>query len=274
LSAVVRVLDARRLDRHPLGRSLRDALHAHRRLRRSAQGSDADGGDGLAAAAGLGRGAEPRADLHGVRGHPRGDRRGVDAAARPSEVPRRRLLDAAEAATAGAGDGQAAVLLLAFESADHPLDAWMARALECAADHGGRFAPEAGRTRTSGEGEREGAAGAWRRAFLDAPYLRDALVGMGLVTETFETAITWDRFPAFHAAVMTATTDAVRRVCGRGQVTVRFTHAYPDGPAPYYTVLAAGQPRSQLEQWAEIKAAASEAILAAGGTITHHHAVG
>src|SRR5579884_1328064 len=98
-----------------------------------------------------------------------------------------RLLDAAEAATAGAGDGQAAVLLLAFESADHPLDAWMARALECAADHGGRFAPEAGRTRTSGEGEREGAAGAWRRAFLDAPYLRDALVGMGLVTETFET---------------------------------------------------------------------------------------
>ncbi len=185
-----------------------------------------------------------------------------------------RLLDAAEAATAGAGDGQAAVLLLAFESADHPPDAWMARALECAADHGGRFAPEAGRTRTSGEGEREGAAGAWRRAFLDAPYLRDALVGMGLVTETFETAITWDRFPAFHAAVMTATTDAVRRVCGRGQVTVRFTHAYPDGPAPYYTVLAAGQPRSQLEQWAEIKAAASEAILAAGGTITHHHAVG
>ncbi len=55
---------------------------------------------------------------------------------------------------------------------------------------------------------------------------------------------------------------------------MRFTHAYPDGPAPYYTVLAAGQPGSQLEQWAEIKAAASEAILAAGGTITHHHAVG
>src|SRR5579885_487415 len=185
-----------------------------------------------------------------------------------------RLLDPTEAATAGAGDGQAAVLLLAFEAADHPLDPWMARALECAADHGGRFAPEAGRTRTSSEGEREGAAGAWRRAFLDAPYLRDALVGMGLVTETFETAVTWDRFPAFHAAVMTATTDAVHRVCGRGQVTVRFTHAYPDGPAPYYTVLAAGRPGSQLEQWAEIKAAASEAILAAGGTITHHHAVG
>jgi alkyldihydroxyacetonephosphate synthase len=185
-----------------------------------------------------------------------------------------RLLDPGEAATAGAGDGREAVLLLAFESADHPLDAWMTRALECAADHGGRYAPGAGRTRTSREGERDGAAGAWRRAFLDAPYLRDALVGMGLVTETFETAITWDRFPAFHAAVMDATTDALRRVCGSGQVTVRFTHAYPDGPAPYYTVLGAARPGSQLEQWAEIKAAASDAILAGGGTITHHHAVG
>jgi alkyldihydroxyacetonephosphate synthase len=63
-------------------------------------------------------------------------------------------------------------------------------------------------------------------------------------------------------------------VCGAGQVTARFTHVYPDGPAPYYTVLAPARRESQLEQWAEIKAAASEAILRLGGTITHHHAVG
>jgi alkyldihydroxyacetonephosphate synthase len=185
-----------------------------------------------------------------------------------------RLLDPGEAATAGAGSGEDAVLLLAFESADHPLDAWMQRALECAADHGGRVPAGAGRTRVDAAGAREGAAGAWRKAFLDAPYLRDALVAMGMLSETFETAITWDRFPAFHAGVMAATEDALRRVCGTGQVTCRFTHVYPDGPAPYYTMIAPARRGAELEQWAAVKGAASDAILRLGGTITHHHAVG
>ena len=92
------------------------------------------------------------------------------------------------------------MLLLAFESADHALDAWMARALECCRDHGGSVPEGAGATRTDSGGAREGAAGAWRQSFLGAPYLRDALVGMGMISETFETAITWDRFEAFHAA--------------------------------------------------------------------------
>ena len=61
---------------------------------------------------------------------------------------------------------------------------------------------------------------------------------------------------------------------GEGQVTVRFTHVYPDGPAPYYTMVAPARRGDELEQWAEIKAAASDAVIAAGGTITHHHAVG
>src|SRR5262249_37167315 len=68
--------------------------------------------------------------------------------------------------------------------------------------------------------------------------------------------------------------DAVRRVCGTGHVTCRFTHVYPDGPAPYYTVIAPGRRGAELEQWATIKTAASDAILRHGGTITHHHAVG
>jgi len=185
-----------------------------------------------------------------------------------------RLLDPGEAATAGAGSGQEAVLLLAFESADHALDAWIARALECAADHGGRVPPGTARTRVTEAGAREGAAGAWRKAFLDGPYLRDALVAMGMVSETFETAVTWDRFPAFHAGVLAAVDQALARVCGAGQVTCRFTHVYPDGPAPYYTIIAPGRPGAQLEQWSTIKEAASEAVLRLGGTITHHHAVG
>ncbi|HZU61568.1 MAG TPA: FAD-linked oxidase C-terminal domain-containing protein, partial [Solirubrobacteraceae bacterium] len=84
----------------------------------------------------------------------------------------------------------------------------------------------------------------------------------------------WERFDSFHAAVLARTEEAVRQVCGRGTVTCRFTHVYPDGPAPYYTVLAPARPGAELEQWRAIKAAASDAVLSGGGTITHHHAVG
>ena len=143
-----------------------------------------------------------------------------------------RLLDATEAVTSGAGDGDAAVLVLGFESADHPLDAWMERAVELCRDAGGAVPDGAVATRSDGEGARQGAAGAWRNAFLNAPYLRDVLVRASCISETFETAITWDRFEAFHAAVSEAARDAVKRVCGAGSVTCRFTHVYPDGPAP------------------------------------------
>jgi alkyldihydroxyacetonephosphate synthase len=185
-----------------------------------------------------------------------------------------RLLDAAEAASSGAGDGGAAVLVLGFESADHALDAWMTRALECCRDAGGEVPDGAGATRSDAGAGREGAAGAWRAAFLAAPYLRDVLVRAGVVSETFETAVTWDRFEEFHRGVTQAARDAVARVCGAGSVACRFTHVYPDGPAPYYTVLAPARRGGELAQWAEIKAAASEALLRLGGTITHHHAVG
>jgi alkyldihydroxyacetonephosphate synthase len=170
--------------------------------------------------------------------------------------------------------------VLSFESADHALDAWMERGLELCRDAGGLVPEGAGRSKQSprdsdaaGE-QREGAAGAWRKAFLQAPYMRDVLVRMAMVCETFETAVTWDRFPEFHEGVTTAVEDALKRVCGAGTVSCRFTHAYPDGAAPYFTVMAPGRRGSELEQWAEIKSAAAEALLAHGGTITHHHAVG
>ncbi len=185
-----------------------------------------------------------------------------------------RLLDAGEAMTSGAGDGTHHVLILAFESADHPLDAWMARALELVRDHGGQYPEGAGRTRSDDRAGREGAAGAWRDAFLRAPYMRDALVGLGMISDTFETAITWDRFEAFHSGVTEAVKSELERRCGGGSVTCRFTHVYPDGPAPYFTILAPSSPERQLEDWDAIKCAASEALLRLGGTITHHHAVG
>ena len=178
-----------------------------------------------------------------------------------------RLLDEAEGAlTMAAPDGKA-LLVLGFESADHPVDAWLERALELASDHGG----EARESKTGGEGD---SVGAWRNAFVQAPYLRDAFVAGGVITDTFETAITWDRWESFVAAVRQRAERAVTEVCGEGRVSCRFTHVYPDGPAPYFTVLAPGKRGGEIEQWDAIKAAVSDAVIDAGGTITHHHAVG
>ncbi len=169
-----------------------------------------------------------------------------------------RLLDAGEAAMfAGVRDGSH-VLLLGFESGDVPVDGLLAQA----------------RDLFPGEERAGGAGGRWRESFLRAPYLRDGLARLGLILETFETACTWDRLDAFHEAVAGAALGAVQRVAGGGLVTSRFTHAYPDGVAPYYTVIAPGRPGAEVAMWDEIKAEVSAAILAAGGTITHHHAVG
>ncbi|HEY1301296.1 MAG TPA: FAD-binding oxidoreductase [Stellaceae bacterium] len=181
-----------------------------------------------------------------------------------------RILDPQEAANTGAGDGTAAIMVLAFESADHPLDAWIARALECCADLGG--VPE-----RPGEGDahRAGAAEQWRTAFIRMPYARERTIRRGIIADTFETAITWDRFEAFHDRVKAAAETAIREVTRRpGQVTCRFTHVYPDGPAPYFSFHALGRHGELEAQWRAVKAAAGDALIAAGGTITHHHAVG
>jgi alkyldihydroxyacetonephosphate synthase len=193
-----------------------------------------------------------------------------------------RLLDPGEAALTGAAADGRALLVLGFESADAPVDAALARGLELCADHGGT----AGERRGGGAGgsgpgaggssgastadDRDEGERAWRAAFLQAPYLRDTLIAGGVLAETFETAVTWDRFEAFVATVRERTLAAL----GEGAVTCRLTHAYPDGAAPYFTVLAPARRGSELEQWAVVKEAAGEAILAAGGSITHHHAVG
>ncbi len=190
-----------------------------------------------------------------------------------------RLIDAEEARMTMAGDGSAALLVLGFESADHPVDGAMSRALAICSEHGG-VVPE-GRGSGQGSGEHSGgdAVSSWRGAFLGAPYLRDVFVAMGVLSETFETAITWERFPAFHEHVTAAVRDAIDSVAepaarGAGQVSCRFTHIYPDGPAPYFSVMAPARRGEEAEQWAAIKRVASDAVIAHGGTITHHHAVG
>lgn len=181
-----------------------------------------------------------------------------------------RVLDPVEAMLNGAGDGSSAVMLVGAESVAVPVDGDLAAMAELLADHGGDVGP----VRMRGGESEGGAAESWKRSFLRAPYLRDGLIDAGMVVETFETAVTSDRLLGLVDDVVAATTAAVQEVCGAGVVTCRVTHAYPDGAAPYFTVIAPGRPGARAEQWRQIKAAASEALAAAGGTITHHHAVG
>jgi alkyldihydroxyacetonephosphate synthase len=204
-----------------------------------------------------------------------------------------RLLDATESEITSAGPVGKALLVLGFESAHHPVDGPMEIALEAAGDHGGAAGevkgqsdpqPRRGALRENPPGRGEGGSdpvGSWRHAFLAAPYLRDTFVACGVLSDTFETAITWDRFSEFHGQVTETARRAIAEACGVApdgagspRLSCRFTHVYPDGPAPYYTVLAPAKRGGEVEQWDEIKAAVSETVIGAGGTITHHHAVG
>ena len=177
-----------------------------------------------------------------------------------------RLIDAREAAATFAGDGSHALLVLAFEAAAVTVNERMDHALRICE----RFTGDWEEKPT----DERGSMGAWRDAFVRAPYLRDTFVAMGVLSETFETAVTWDRLDAFVEDVRGSAEAALREVCGEGQVTVRLTHAYPDGAAPYFTCLAPASRGEEIAQWAQVKRVASEAILRCGGTITHHHAVG
>ncbi|MSP73458.1 MAG: FAD-binding oxidoreductase [Myxococcales bacterium] len=183
-----------------------------------------------------------------------------------------RLIDATEALLNGVDFQGNAVLLLAFESDDVPLEGAMQTAVELARECGGE--PIAATRFQDGVSGGDESSAAWRRSFFEAPYVQSRLLAVGIMVDTFETACTWRGFEALHAVLTADVTDALKRVCGAGRLTCRFTHAYPDGPAPYYTFFAPFRRGSELSQWAEVKAAASEAISRNGATITHHHAVG
>ena len=193
-----------------------------------------------------------------------------------------RLLDPGEALLSGSGDGMKAVLILGFESADHRVEAVMSRGMEICAAHGGSLTESVGSrngvsvTEISSSADVDSrSVSKWKDSFIRAPYLRDELVLMGIIVETFETAVTWDHFDELDEAVIKAVRGAFAYATGsKGWITRRFTHIYPDGPAVYYTVVAPGRAGAELEQWRTIKQAASEAVLANFGTITHHHAVG
>jgi alkyldihydroxyacetonephosphate synthase len=115
---------------------------------------------------------------------------------------------------------------------------------------------------------------AWERGRFEAPYLRDALLDNCIMVETLETAAQWSKLMDVYAA----TREAIRQALeGRGTpplVMCHISHLYRNGASLYFTFMAAQEQGSELEQWRVAKSAASDAIIGAGGTITHHHAVG
>jgi alkyldihydroxyacetonephosphate synthase len=115
---------------------------------------------------------------------------------------------------------------------------------------------------------------AWRRGRFAAPYLRDELLGRGAMVETLETATTWSRLPGLHERVGGALREALAARGTPPIVMCHVSHLYRSGASLYYTFLARQEPGSELEQWRTAKTAATDAIVAGGGTLTHHHAIG
>lgn len=119
----------------------------------------------------------------------------------------------------------------------------------------------------------EGPARAWEHGRFNAPYLRDALLSAGALCETLETATNWSNVPALKAAVTDALTRSLADSGTPALVLCHISHVYPTGASLYFTVVAA-QRGNAIEQWRAAKAAASDAMVRTGATITHHHAVG
>jgi alkyldihydroxyacetonephosphate synthase len=120
----------------------------------------------------------------------------------------------------------------------------------------------------------QSAGRSWERSRYQGPYLRDTLMDMGALVETLETSHTWSRLGDLHATVGAAIRDSLSAQGTPGLVFCHLSHAYADGASLYFTFISRARRGEEVEQWQTVKRATSEAIVAAGATITHHHAVG
>ena len=120
----------------------------------------------------------------------------------------------------------------------------------------------------------QAAGRSWEHGRYQGPYLRDTLMAMGAMVETLETSHAWSRLGELHDAVATAIHGSLSGQGTPGLVFCHLSHAYADGASLYFTFISRSRHGAELEQWRQVKAAACEAIVASGGTITHHHAVG
>ena len=300
LPAVVSVLDPGRLDRDPSRRPLLDALHAHRRPRRVSPRAHPGRALGVAPAARLGRRGLPRPDADRLGGDARGrsPRPGCGCASGPRHrslgrgaLPglRRRRRRRPRARPVGPVPGRVPARRPVRGRPDrrrgrlaraararvrvrpgHESTRWLA-------DRAGvlRRARRRGRGTPAGTGIRRLRWRAGATPSCARPTCATRFVAMGVLSETFETAITWERFPAFHARCWRRRSAAVREVCGAGSVTCRFTHVYPDGAGPVLHGAGPGSPRrTSSSSGRRSRPPRPRRSSPTGGTITHHHAVG
>jgi alkyldihydroxyacetonephosphate synthase len=158
----------------------------------------------------------------------------------------------------GSGGG-GSLAILGFEGLTDQVAASRRAAAHVMEDAGGRLDVDAGE--------------AWEEGRYRGPYLRDALLDAGALVETLETVGFWSVLPALYAAVGSALGDSLTAQGTPPVVLCHVSHVYPTGASLYFTVGCA-QGEDPVAQWRAAKAAASDAILAAGGSITHHHGVG
>lgn len=187
-----------------------------------------------------------------------------------------RLLDKREAMLNQVVTEPKNVLLIGFESHWHDCKALIELAMQCIEPFGGQCPEGYILTDEQATDKQDvNVAQRWKQAFFDGPYMQSTLVSMGILADTFETCCRWDRFEEMHATIIKTMREAMFRITGhKGMISCRFTHVYPDGPAPYYTYIVPTAPGRELEHWQELKQAASEVLMKYEATITHHHAVG
>ena len=152
----------------------------------------------------------------------------------------------------------AALLIVGFDGEDDQVRSDWHRAQRILRRHQG-----------SSLGHRPGQA--WQRSRFELPYLRDLLLDHAIMIDTVETAVTWDRYLPLYHSVRDALAKAMD---GRGLVMAHLSHAYSDGASIYYTLLARQAEGRELEQWQQVKLAVTDAIIAAGGALSHHHGIG
>lgn len=154
-----------------------------------------------------------------------------------------------------------ALMIVGFEGDEEHVARRRALAVRALRDGGGAYLGQA-------------AGRAWEHGRYQGPYLRDTLMGMGAMVETLETSHNWSRLEELHSTVGEAIRGALADQGTPGLIFCHLSHAYADGASLYFTFISRSRCGAEVEQWRAVKQAASEAIVAHGGTITHHHAIG
>jgi alkyldihydroxyacetonephosphate synthase len=153
------------------------------------------------------------------------------------------------------------VMILAFEGSPEWVDFERRRALATCRSFGG-FSAGSGPGRT------------WHKERFDLPYLRDKLMGMGVLVDTLETATTWSRLPGLHSKIMGAFTAAFQELHVPGYAMAHISHEYQTGASLYFTFMAKQLAGREEEEWHLIKNWVTEVIVNAGASLSHHHGIG